>query len=78
VRDAVTKEPFGAEVAFGVRVGKRALENGLLCRLDPNWIAFGPPLTSTADQIDEMVAILDQSIGQVIGTMTEVNGKLSP
>ncbi len=71
VRDPATKEPFGTNVAFGVRVGKRALENGLLCRFDPNWIAFGPPLISTADQVTEMVSILDQSIGEVIGTMTE-------
>src|SRR5207302_7768912 len=37
VRDPATKEPFPADVAFGVRVGKRALENGLLCQFDPNW-----------------------------------------
>ncbi len=29
---------------FGVQVGRRALANGLLCRFDPHWIAFGPPL----------------------------------
>jgi 4-aminobutyrate aminotransferase-like enzyme len=66
VRDRATRESFPAEVAFGVRVGKRALENGLLCRFDPNWIALGPPLISTAEQIDEIVAILDQSIREVI------------
>jgi adenosylmethionine-8-amino-7-oxononanoate aminotransferase len=71
VRDPATKERFPANVAFGVRVGKRALENGLLCRFDPHWIAFGPPLISTADQIEEMVSILDQSIGEVIAAMTE-------
>ena len=42
--DLATKEPFPAEMAFGVQVGRRALENGLLCRFDPHWIAFGPPL----------------------------------
>ena len=52
---------------FGVRVGRRALENGLLCRFDPHWIAFGPPLISTAEQIDEMVAMLDRSLGEVLG-----------
>jgi adenosylmethionine-8-amino-7-oxononanoate aminotransferase len=69
VRDPATKEPFPAKVAFGVRVGKRALENGLLCRFDPNWIAFGPPLISTAEQIDEMVALLDRSLGEVLATV---------
>jgi adenosylmethionine-8-amino-7-oxononanoate aminotransferase len=71
VRDLSTRQPFPAEVAFGVRVGRRALENGLLCRFDPNWIAFGPPLVSTAEQIDEMVSILDQSMAEVLGTLNQ-------
>jgi adenosylmethionine-8-amino-7-oxononanoate aminotransferase len=69
VRDPATKEPFPAETAFGVKVGRRALENGLLCRFDPHWIAFGPALISTAEQIDEMAAILDLSLGQVLNEM---------
>jgi adenosylmethionine-8-amino-7-oxononanoate aminotransferase len=64
VSDAATKTPMPD--GFGVRVGRRALENGLLCRFDPHWIAFGPPLISTAEQIDEMVAILDRSLGEVL------------
>src|SRR5262245_41041376 len=66
VRDRATKERFPAELAFGVRVGKRALQNGLLCRFDPHWIAFGPPLISTGEQIDEMVGLLDRSLGEVL------------
>lgn len=66
VRDRKTKTPFPAEVAFGVRVGRRALENGLLCRFDPHWLAFGPPLVSTAEQIDEMLAVLERSLDQVL------------
>jgi adenosylmethionine-8-amino-7-oxononanoate aminotransferase len=66
VRDPRTKERFPAEMSFGVKVGRRALANGLLCRFDPHWIAFGPPLISTAEHIDEMVAILDRSMGEVL------------
>jgi adenosylmethionine-8-amino-7-oxononanoate aminotransferase len=66
VRDVKTKEAFPADVAFGVRVGRRALANGLLCRFDPNWIAFGPPLVVTAEQIEEMLAVLDRSMGEVL------------
>jgi adenosylmethionine-8-amino-7-oxononanoate aminotransferase len=69
VRNPTTKEPFPAAVAFGVRVGQRALENGMLCRFDPHWLAFGPPLISTAEQIDEMVAILDRSISEVLSAL---------
>jgi adenosylmethionine-8-amino-7-oxononanoate aminotransferase len=76
VRDRKTKEPYPPEVAFGVRVGKRALANGLLCRFDPNWLAFGAPLVVTAEQIDEMLAVLDRSMGEVLaeGNGAERNG----
>lgn len=69
VRNLATKERFPDRTAFGVRVGRRALENGLLCRFDPHWIALGPPLIISAEQIDEILAILDRSLGQVIGEM---------
>lgn len=66
VKDPATKERFPTERAFGVQVGKRALANGLLCRFDPHWLAFGPPLIVTAEQIDEMLAILDKSMGEAL------------
>jgi adenosylmethionine-8-amino-7-oxononanoate aminotransferase len=69
VRNPATREPFPAKTAFGVQVGRRALERGLLCRFDPNWIAFGPPLIVTGEQVDEMVAILDRSMGEVLATV---------
>jgi 4-aminobutyrate aminotransferase-like enzyme len=68
VRDRATKERFPDATAFGVHVGRRALEHGLLCRFDPHWIAFGPPLVVTAEQVDEMTAILDRSIGEVLAS----------
>jgi adenosylmethionine-8-amino-7-oxononanoate aminotransferase len=66
VKDPATKERFPAGAELGVRVGRRALENGLLCRFDPHWIAFGPALCVTAEQIDEMVDLLDRSFGEVL------------
>ncbi len=66
VRDLRTKERFPTELAFGVQVGRRALANGLLCRFDPHWLAFGPALVVTAEQLDEMLAVLDRSIGEVL------------
>jgi adenosylmethionine-8-amino-7-oxononanoate aminotransferase len=70
VRDRATKARFPDSTAFGVRVGRRALEHGLLSRFDPHWIAFGPPLTVTAEQIDAMAAILDRSLGEVLAEIT--------
>jgi adenosylmethionine-8-amino-7-oxononanoate aminotransferase len=69
VRNRATKERFPAETAFGVQVGKRALQHGLLSRFDPHWLAVGPPLISTAEQIDEMVDLLDRSLGEVLGKL---------
>jgi len=66
VRNPATKERFAANLNFGIRVGRRALKNGLLCRFDPNWLAFGPALICTSEQIDEMLAILDRSLGEVL------------
>jgi adenosylmethionine-8-amino-7-oxononanoate aminotransferase len=73
VRDPAKKERFPNDLAFGVKVGRRALENGLLCRFDPHWIAFGPPLISSAEEIDGMAAILDRSLGEVLA---ELNGRV--
>jgi adenosylmethionine-8-amino-7-oxononanoate aminotransferase len=69
VRNRATKERFPAETAFGIRVGRRALANGLLCRFDPHWLAFGPALVVTAEQIDEMIGLLDQSLEEVVDSL---------
>jgi adenosylmethionine-8-amino-7-oxononanoate aminotransferase len=66
VQDPASKKPFPPERAFGVQVGRRALAGGLLCRFDPNWLAFGPPLVVTEEQLAEMLAVLDRSIGEVL------------
>jgi adenosylmethionine-8-amino-7-oxononanoate aminotransferase len=77
VRNPATKERFPPETAFGLQVGRRALDNGLLCRFDPHWIAFGPPLTVTAEQIDDMVAVLDRSMKEVLAANGESRGTMS-
>ncbi len=66
VKDPATKKPFPPETKIGVRIGKQALQNGLLLRFDPHWIAFGPPLIVTEADIDQMVGILELSIREVL------------
>jgi adenosylmethionine-8-amino-7-oxononanoate aminotransferase len=66
VKDLESKEPFGADVNFGIRVGRTALKKGLIIRFDPNWIALAPPLIIVEDEIDRIVAILEESIKEVI------------
>jgi adenosylmethionine-8-amino-7-oxononanoate aminotransferase len=69
VRDRSTRERFPDERALGVRVGRRALENGLLTRFDPHWLAFGPPLTSGPAEIDEIIALLDRSLAEALASL---------
>jgi adenosylmethionine-8-amino-7-oxononanoate aminotransferase len=66
VRDPSTRQPFPAETAFGLKVGRRCMHNGLLLRFDPHWVAFGPPLVITEEDADLMVAILAQSVREVL------------
>ena len=64
--DPPTKRLFAPAVKLGLRIGKQALANGLLIRYDPHWIAFGPPLIVSEADIDQMVAILEQSVREVL------------
>ncbi|MEX0728033.1 MAG: aspartate aminotransferase family protein [Planctomycetaceae bacterium] len=67
VRDIATKEQF--DVPIGTLIGKRCLHNGLLTRFDPHWMAFGPALNVTAEQIDEILRLFEQSLVEVLKTV---------
>lgn len=69
VRDPATAEPFPDDTPIGTLIGHRALDNGLLTRFDPTWIALGPPLIISESEVDQMIAILDRSIAQVLETL---------
>lgn len=69
VSDTTSKQPYPADVPIGSLIGHRALKNGLLTRFDPHWIALGPALILTTEQADEIVSILDQSIGETLAEM---------
>ena len=66
VMDKETKEPFPDELKFGVKVGEKAMEKGLILRFDPHWIAFAPPLVITEEEIDEMINIFQESVQEVV------------
>jgi adenosylmethionine-8-amino-7-oxononanoate aminotransferase len=69
VMDTATKERFDPPI--GVDIGKRALANGLLTRFDPHWLAVGPPLIIDAEQVDQIVNLLDRSIGEALAARGE-------
>lgn len=69
VRDPATKARFDERQAFGKRVGKTALKNGLLLRSETNWVAFAPPLIVSEADVKAMVDILRDSVREVVRTL---------
>jgi adenosylmethionine-8-amino-7-oxononanoate aminotransferase len=66
VRNRKTKEQFEERLRFGVRVGKTALQKGLILRYDPNWIAFAPPLIIENNEIDIMMNTFSESLAEML------------
>lgn len=75
VQDRSTKDPFPPDRQLAVQIGKEALERGLVTYpgtgtvdgIMGDHLLFGPPLTITREQIDDLVAILDEAITVVEG-----------
>jgi lysine--8-amino-7-oxononanoate aminotransferase len=65
VADPLTKEPLAWTERWGVRVSRRARELGMLIRPLGNVVVFMPPLASTQAELEQMLAILYQSIQEV-------------
>jgi adenosylmethionine-8-amino-7-oxononanoate aminotransferase len=63
VRDRTTKAAFPARVRPGKIVERAARERGLLLRCGNEFAAVAPPLIVTAPDIDEICAILGDSVG---------------
>ena len=57
-----TKEPFPAAENVGVKVREAARRKGLLLRAS-HWMAvLAPPLTTTAEELDELLDIFDEAL----------------
>ncbi len=69
VRDTRTREPFPDQIAIGKRIGLLAQERGLIIRFDPQWIALAPPLIVTAEELEEMLAILDGCVADTLASL---------
>ncbi len=65
VRDRETKEPFAAVEAIATRVRDRARQHGLIVRASGDIVSLCPPLIIKKKQIDQIVEILDQVIGDI-------------
>ena len=58
-----------ASVPVGTAVQQAALRHGLLLRGTPPAVTLAPPLTTTADEADEMADILEAAIEEVNGIL---------
>ena len=73
VKNKKTKEPFDPKLKLNVLIGNRAFEKGLICYpgaggadgVHGDHILLAPHFIITKEQIDELVAILDESIEEV-------------
>lgn len=72
VKNKNTKEPFDPKVSFNLKIQERCYANKLMiypgggCAdgIRGDIIQIAPPLVVTTDQIDEIIRILDKSIGE--------------
>jgi beta-alanine--pyruvate transaminase len=65
-QDRATREPFPDSLKFGGRVHKAARARGLLIREGPNFVVLAPPLVVTEAEVDEIVDLMDQAIGDAV------------
>jgi acetylornithine/succinyldiaminopimelate/putrescine aminotransferase len=61
LRGVVFKEPIGGAVYRAAR------RRGLLLRPGSDWDGVAPPLCTTTDEADEIAAILEAAIADVVG-----------
>ncbi|HEY8514613.1 MAG TPA: aspartate aminotransferase family protein [Candidatus Binatia bacterium] len=65
VRDRTTRAPFPEAEKVPWRIRRAALERGVIVRAGGDTIALCPPFVVTAEQIDQIVDVLDQAIASV-------------
>ena len=77
VRDRVTKEPFPPDWTVAARLSAATLARGLVSYpgagtadgMAGDHLLYAPPLTITISQIDDLLAILDDSLASIAGEL---------
>ncbi|MGH7265107.1 MAG: aspartate aminotransferase family protein [Candidatus Rokuibacteriota bacterium] len=69
VQDRAARAPYPAAVNLGIRVRDAARRRGLLLRASHWMVAFAPPLTTTAAEVDEILDIFDAALGETLDTL---------
>jgi adenosylmethionine-8-amino-7-oxononanoate aminotransferase len=76
VRDRATKERFAPSDHVGQKVREAARRRGLLLRASDWMMVLAPPLTTTADELDEMLEILVDALTEVLSDVDTTALKL--
>jgi len=66
VQDRATRARFPADAAIGIHVRDAARRRGLLLRASHWMLVLAPPLTITAEEIDQVLAILGVALADVV------------
>ena len=67
VQDKETKAEFPAPGKVGIRVHQAAQERGLFSRLRQDVFCLAPPVIISRSQMDRVVEIMTESVGEVLG-----------
>jgi adenosylmethionine-8-amino-7-oxononanoate aminotransferase len=67
VADKATKVEFPPEQKVGIRIHEAAQERGLFSRLRGDVFCLAPPMVTSYEQLDRIVAILRESTEAVLG-----------
>ncbi|BCJ86994.1 adenosylmethionine--8-amino-7-oxononanoate transaminase [Effusibacillus dendaii] len=65
VKDKASKQEFPSEERMGAQVCRRSRGLGMLLRPLGNVVVFMPPLSSTYEELEDMLRILEQAIADV-------------
>lgn len=71
VSNKQSKLPFEDHIAVGMRVAMEAQKRGLIVRPLGHMIVLSPPLILTAEQIDNIASVLDESVQVVIASLQQ-------
>ena len=66
VQDTNTMEPFPVGRKLGDAMKKTAIKNGLILRVQADFMSIAPPLIVEKDDIDELVDLLDKSLSEAL------------
>jgi len=72
VKDLKSLAPYPE---LGQALKRKAIENGLIMRIDPTWFSVCPPLIAEESDIDEMCGLIDKSLREALDAVTRRKGK---